>query len=555
MVSFWGSKKDGPDRPYEGSHGQDGENDHPPTRSYQEPTERTRLLPQDNDHGYLRPDDPAVSRVSKIEMLVADEITSEPQVSPYNLWSVRALHGLSLFALAVSFVWWTFLLVSTFVSPPLMHSRGSGFFAFSYTTLATGYLVLGLLFFSVPSKPMTFWGIVLSILLLVDMIVILAVPRLRLEEGWVGIAAVVWASVISLYQIIQNRAVTWGKREEEERLTGREETRRSLREWVAVLFELVIFAIMAIAALLFTATLIIRARDVSLEAPGHRYSVHGDTYQVHLACVGNHTMESPKEPTILLEGDWGPVEHTLQPFIDDAYRHGAIGRYCYWDRPGFAWSDNAPSPYSAGMSADALSEALALADESGPWVVVSAGVGSLYSRVFASRHLLEVSGIFLIDPLHEAYLNDLGKPQRGFMLWIRGIISPLGLDRLAGAIFRGRTREDRVAGRSAYQSGKFIKAKLQENLVAVTMTAAEVQSARHIQMGQTPLVVVSSGREMRKNSAWAERQEELSHLTDRLLSWDVVHGAPHEVWTDGEGRQLLEKRLREIVKESRVHRR
>lgn len=430
-----------------------------------------------------------------------------------------------------------------------MHSRGSGFFAFSYTTMATGYLILGLLFFAVPSRPMTIWGSVVAALLLVDMIVILAVPRIRLEEGWVGIASVVWAVVISLHQVFQNRAVAWGKREEEERLTGREETRRPLREWVAVIFENVFLAVIAIAVILFTATLIIRARDASLEPPGQRYSVHDNSYQVHLACVGART-ENSTEPTVLLEGDWGPVEQSLQPFIDDAYRHGAISRYCYWDRPGIAWSDNAPSPHSAGMSADVLSEALALADESGPWIVVSAGEGSLYSRIFASRHLLEVNGIFLIDPLHEAYLDKVGNSGRGFLLWLRGIISPLGVDRLVGALFRGRTREDRVAGRSAYQSGRFIKAKLQENLVAVTMTAAEVQSASHIQTGQTPLVVVSSGREMRKDSTWAKRQEELSRITDRLLAWDVVDGAPHEVWTDGEGRQVLEKRLREIVQES-----
>lgn len=482
-----------------------------------------------------------------------EELT-EYQVSPYNLWRVRAIRGLSLLALAASFIWWTFLLMSIFVSPPLMHSRGSGFFAFSYTTLATGYLVLGLLLFAVPSKPMTIWGIILAVVLLVDMIIILAVPRIRLEEGWVGIASVIWAVVISLHQVAQNRAVAWGKREEEERLTGREETRRSLREWIAVLVQNIVLGIMAIAALLFTATLIIRASDAALEPPGQRYSVHGDTYQVHLACVGNRT-ENSNEPTILLEGDWGPAEHNLQPFIDDAYRSGAISRYCYWDRPGFGWSDTAPSPHSAGMSADVLSEALALADESGPWVAVSAGVGSLYSRLFASRHLLEVSGIFLIDPLHEAYLDGIGDPGRGFLLWLRGVLSPLGLDRLAGAIFRGRTRADRVAGRSAYQSGKFIKAKLQENLVAVTMTAAEVQSARHIQMGQTPLVVVSSGREMQKDPTWAKRQEDLSHITDSLFAWDVVHDAPHEVWMNDEGRQALEKRLREIVKESRQARR
>lgn len=430
-----------------------------------------------------------------------------------------------------------------------MHSRGSGFFAFSYTTLATGYLLLGLVFFTVPSKPMTVWGSILIFFLLVDMCIILAVPRLRLEEGWVGIASVVWATMISIYQIIQNRMVSWGKREEEERLTGREETRRPLREWLAVLMELLFLVVLALAAVLFTGTLILRARDASLAPPGHRYRVHGEAYEVHLACVGNRTAD---EPTILLEGGAGPVEHSLQPFIDDAYRHGAIGRYCYWDRPGMAWSDTAPSPHSAGMTADALSEALALAEETGPWVVVSAGVGSIYSRLFASRHLLEVTGIFLIDPLHEAYLENVGKPNRGFVLWLRGVISPLGLDRLSGALFRGRTPADRVIGRSAYQSGKFIKAKLQENLVALSMTAAEIESARHIQMGDTPLVVVSSGQKSR-DPQWEKRQEDLSHITNKLISWDVVDEAPHEVWTIGEGRRVLEKRLQDIIRESQAH--
>jgi pimeloyl-ACP methyl ester carboxylesterase len=435
----------------------------------------------------------------------------------------------------------------------MIHPRGSGFFAFSYTTLATGYLVVGLLFFAVPSKPMTIWGIILAVLLLVDMIIILAVPRIRLEEGWVGIASVVWVTLISIYQVVQNRSVAWGKREEEERLTGREETKRSLLEWVAVFAETILLAVMAIAAVLFTATLILRAFDVGLEPRGDRYLVHGDSYQVHLACVGNNTAANSNAPTILLEGGHGPVEHTLQPFIDDVYNRGSISRYCYWDRPGFGWSDNAPSPHSGGMSADVLAEALALAGETGPWVLVSAGVGSLYSRLFASRNLLEVRGIFMIDPLHEAYLGDLGRPGRGFLLWLRGIVSPLGLDRLAGAIVRGRSREDRVMGRSAYQSGKYIKAKLQESLVAVTMTAAEVETARHVQMGHAPVVVVSSGQQIQKDSLWSERQEDLSHVTDNLLSWDVAEDAPHEVWTTGQGREILERRLKELVQESGVY--
>ncbi|PWY86844.1 hypothetical protein BO70DRAFT_311688 [Aspergillus heteromorphus CBS 117.55] len=523
MVSFKFGRNTEPNR-------EGGPRDHEEEHPQQEADERTRLLPRDPP-AYLSPDDPAVS--------------------PYNLWSIRALRGLSSLFLALSFIWWVFILVSLFVSPPMMHSRGSGFFSFAYTTLTVGYLLLGLLFFAVPSKPMTVSGIIIAVFLCVDMIITVSVPHIRVEEGWVGIASVVWTTFIALYTIIQNHSVAWGKREEEERLTGRPETRRPLREWIAVLLQTVFLVIFAIISILFTATLIIRARDASLPAPGNKYYVTGNNYQVHLACVGNstthHSSQKNNSPTILLEAGEGPVEHTFQPFLDSAYQSGLIDRYCYWDRPGFGWSDNAPSPYSAGMAADALSEALALAGEQGPWILVSAGIGDIYSRIFASRHLLEVSGILLIDPTHEDYLSNVGSPGRGFFLWLRGVFSPLGLDRLAGAIFKGRTREDRVHGRSVFQTGRVIKALLQENLVASSMTASEVQTARHVQMAETPLVVVSSGVEVRRSKRWANAQEDLTRITRNLKDWDVVDGAPHEVWNVPDGRRVIERRLRELV--------
>lgn len=392
-----------------------------------------------------------------------------------------------------------------------MHTRGSGFFGFAYTTLTAGYLVIGLIFFAIPSRPMMMWGIILAIFLLVDMCIILGVPHLRVEEGWVGIASVVWATSIAIFNVLQNRSVGWGKHEEEERLTGREETRRPLREWLVVLIETVVMAALAIASILFTATLILRARDASLAAPGKKYLVNGDNYEVHLACVGKVARNDTL--TVVIEAGEEPVEQSLQPFIDDVYQKGSIGRYCYWDRPGIAWSDNAPSPHSAGMAADALAEALTSAGEKGPWVLVSAGVGSIYSRIFASRHLLETKGILLIDGLHEGFLGKLGNPTRGFLIWLRGIISPLGIDRLAGALFKGRSREDRVFGRSAYQTGSFIRAKLQENLVAESITSSEIGTARHVQMPNTALMVVSSGDKTDKDDKWKERQEDLTKIT------------------------------------------
>ena len=383
------------------------------------------------------------------------------------------------------------------------------------------------------------------------MIIIVSVGKLRNEEGWIGIASVVWAAVMGIWNIMHNRAVRWGKREEEERLTGRAETRKTLREWLAIFSATLIMIVFVIVTILLTATLVLRASDASLAPPGERVWVDGDQYQVHVSCVGNITYseDGSRRPTILIEAGENPVEESFEDWAYGAWQNGTIDRYCYWDRPGYAWSDNAPSSHSAGMSVDVLSEALAVTGEQGPWILVSAGFGSIHSRIFSSRHGRDIKGIFMVDPLHEDLLYQVGSPGRGFALWGRGIISPLGLQRLAGAIFKHRTREDRIYGKSAYLGGKFIKAKLQENLVANTLTKHEIYTARQIQQeGKTPLVVISSGIEVRKNKEWESKQEELTKITKPLLAWDVVNKAPHQVWKTFEGRKIMEKRLGELYK-------
>ena len=548
MVSLWGSKDQtsGTEESTNPAHadGADAEQSQPPRphRSEEHTDERSRLLPPRQDR-FLDPDDPAAS----IHTCLSEAVLTRAQVSPYNLWTVRAIRFFAVAFFAITFLWWVLLLVSIFVSPPGMHSRGSGFFDVSYTTLTAANLLVGILFFSIPSKALELTSMFVALLLFIDTIIIVSVAQLRFEEGWVGIASVIWATLMAVYIVISDRVVAWGKGEEEERLTGRRETRRSLAEWLGVFTYTFIMVVIIIVTLLLTATLILRARDASLEAPGQKYFVDDDKYRVHLSCNG---VADDAYPTILVEAGSEPYEGTLGPFFEAAYKNGTIQRYCYWDRPGLAFSDNAPSPHSAGMSIDALSEALAQAGELGPYVLVSADIGSIYSRIFSSRHSGDVEGIMLVDPLHEDYLWNIGNARRGFVLWGWGIISPLGLQRLAGVIFHGRTREDRVYGRSANQSGRYIKAKLQENLVATSLTRTEVGTARNIQDKTTPLVVVSSGIKYRSNQEWAEKQEAMTKITNNLVAWDVVKRAPHNVWETLEGRTVMEKRLGQLVKKN-----
>jgi pimeloyl-ACP methyl ester carboxylesterase len=283
---------------------------------------------------------------------------------------------------------------------------------------------------------------------------------------------------------------------------------------------------------------------------GARYFVDDNKYQVHFACIGTTTEDSNgnRSPTILLESGENPLEYDFEHWAYAAWQNGTIDRYCYWDRPGYAWSDNAPSPHSAGMSAQNLVEVLAITGEEGPWILVSAGYGSLVSRIFSTRRYRDVQGIMMVDPLHEDLLYRIGSPGRGFLLWAWGVISPLGIRRIFAALFQGQTSADRVYGEDANQTGKFMKAQLQENLVANSLTKSEVATARSIQLPDTPLVVVSSGIKVRKDDEWEEKQKKLTKITENLLSWDVVNKAPHKVWETLDGRNVMEKRLGQLVK-------
>lgn len=143
---------------------------------------------------------------------------------------------------------------------------------------------------------------------------------------------------MSLWSIVADRTVQWGKTEEEERLTGRPETRRTLPEWIKVLVSNTALLVVTVVVVLMTLDLILRSVDAGLAAPGESYLVDNNRYRMHLYCHGNTTdAKGHKLPTVLIEGGEVPVEYGLWQFADDAINNGSISRYCFADRPGVAW--------------------------------------------------------------------------------------------------------------------------------------------------------------------------------------------------------------------------
>jgi pimeloyl-ACP methyl ester carboxylesterase len=293
-----------------------------------------------------------------------------------------------------------------------------------------------------------------------------------------------------------------------------------------------------------------------LAPPGRKYWVQSHGFQVHVACFGN---ASSTTPLVFLEGGERSVEY-FSSWVAEAQDEGLIGQYCYWDRPGYnmprihltgryAFSDNAPSPMSAGAAIDVLQAAMPKANitekDSPGWIFVSHGVGGLYSRVLAARHTSKVKGLLLVDTIPESLIPNVFTSGRTFILLLRGIISPLGIDRLSGWIFKHRSREDRVWGVSSWRSDRVIKSQFQESLAAGSITRNEVNAAQAAMPDTMPLAVVSSGKKC-KDKEWEQGQQELSR-NSKKSTWDVVGNAGHEVWRDEEGKKVLKRRLRDLV--------
>ncbi|PHH54038.1 Uncharacterized protein C23C11.06c [Ceratocystis fimbriata CBS 114723] len=520
--------------------------------------EQTRLLspvPAEERHPrWLSPDDPAVT--------------------PYNLWSVRVLRFLTMAVAGITSVWFFVLLVSMFATPPGMSTRGSVFYSLFYTILSLIMLTTVLLFFDAPAKSSRILSVVIAALLVVNVVLVLAVEKTRIEEGWVGVASALWALLVSLWILLVDITVKWGKAEEEERLTGRAENRRTALEWLQVVLSNLTLTFALVVLISTTLNLTLRSFDAALGPPGRQVWVDGGKYRIHVYCadattgdsnyatpgssfvwmppapvVGSRKSGNKDKPTLLIIGGETSAENGMWQVAQHALHNGSIDRYCLVDRPGYAWSDAAPSPLSASMAVASMTEALSLVGEHGPWVVTGAGTGSFYARIFAQQQGREaVSGLLLIDAVHEQQLRQLGSAGRGFGLFLRGLVSPLGLVRLPGAVLRGRSRADRVWGRTAAQSGKTAFAMLQENLVAGSLTQREVLATRTLlREWDVRLGVVSSGDMVRHDARWETWQRDLAMLTRNLVGWDTVKGAPHQIWKTEKGRWALEDMMRRMV--------
>lgn len=497
----------------------------------------------------------------------------DPKVSPLNLYKVRMLKVLVIALVIVNAVFFFAFLLTDFIAIPGLNNRGKSFLELGLVLVSLLTNLLTMWCFVVPAYYDRILGYVSVGLLAVDFIVVFSIAYMRDQFGLIGNFILLWTGINILLNCLVDYWIEQGKQYQEIRYTGRIEKRKSVFEMLVILTKTVVKLFLLLVVWNISLTLWLQAFDSHEKTWGKMISVADDKFKVHLACYGDVTAEDKddkeKQPILLLEGGQLTSSEVFQEWVEELYHLNKIDRYCIWDRPGYGFSDSAPSPVSIGIITEYLMEALRKENIEGPFSLVGFDIGGLYSRMFASRNPGKVHSLLLVDSWHQDLLKnrpfsgtnrkneskktfknilELMDTKTGFKLWFKGLVSPLGIVSNLHWFFHPRkhSSKNRIFGRDMYYQSKYIRARLQEQITSSILSYNEIEGT---DIHNLPMSVISSDFMIKNSLNWGKWQRELSKLSDKTIEWVIAENSEHFIWESPKGREQLQQLLLRLVSE------
>lgn len=429
------------------------------------------------------------------------------------------------------------------------------------------------LFFIIPSYYERIVGMVVSILVFVDFLVIISVRTMRHRLQSLGILLIIWTWFNSSINTLGDYWVEQARNSQEIRYTGRIEKRRTIYELIIMTIKIIseIFILWVIWCI--SLTIWISSFDTHVKPWGQLIPVNNNLVRVHLACFGDvyGDNESTTQPIILVDGGQLTSSEEFQEWIEELYHLNKVQRYCIWDRPGHGFSDSAPPPSSIGIINGYLLEALDKQGIEGPFTLVGFDIGGLYVNHFASRYRNKIDSILFVDSWHWDLLkkwpfsgtNRKNEPANvfhgslelmsnvmGFKLWMRGIVSPLGLVSNIHWFFHPMrySSNSRLFGRDHIYQSQYVRSRCQEQLVSGILSYNEiVESNRGSGINGISSVVVSSDYMIKQSVNWGKWQREISLLSDSTVEWVISKDSSHYVWKSNSGKKQLQDVLLRLI--------
>lgn len=264
------------------------------------------------------------------------------------------------------------------------------------------------------------------------------------------------------------------------------------------------------------------ARERRLYPPPGRL-VDAGGYRLHIYCLGEGA------PTVILESGFGMSSNAwarVQPEI------AKVTSACSYDRPGYGWSDKPPQPRTGMEAAEDLHRMLANAGVPRPYVLVGHSMGGGQVRLFAKKFSTDVAGLVIVASGHEDWRarNPAAGPAEddGSDLIVRAaaVLSPVGLSRLIGVLFRPAIAEEYAAELRKYLPPRAAESEIAflaqskhaqamaAELRTIPRTEQELRQARDF--GDIPLIVLSE--KWTFSAAPSSREREAARIEDELQS-------------------------------------
>ncbi len=228
-----------------------------------------------------------------------------------------------------------------------------------------------------------------------------------------------------------------------------------------------------------------------------------DGYQLHINCEGKG------RPVVIFDSGLGGFS---MDWLKVQYKLKDVSTICTYDRAGYGWSDEGPSPRVTEQIVDEFHELLMKADLAPPYVLVGHSFGGFNVQYFSKLYPKLVAGLVLVESSHPEQFSRLPDiPLKAAKSQSRQRLTTMFDPR----ILRNYPEPYRIQAGQFLSSDKSIRTQQREFL---NFTQSGVQVSQVKRQLDVPLVIVTRAKRVWPDTPYGDQQEKIwKQLQKELL--------------------------------------